>query len=1097
MHKCLSSIVSCFLLSSIFIFSSCENQSDDALFRLLDHSETGIDFSNDLDVSIDLNILSYMYYYNGGGLAIADLNNDGLQDLILSSNRDAEKVYLNRGSLKFEDISSFTGIDGGDNSWTNGVTVADVNADGLLDVYLSQVGAYKHLDCTNKLFICTGLDENGIPGYTEKSKEYGLDFKGLSTQAGFFDYDLDGDLDMYLMNHSLHHNGTFGKREVFLNSYDSLSGDRLYRNDGNVFSDVTRESGINSSVIGYGLGLAFSDVNLDGLPDIYIGNDFHENDYLYINQGDGTFKDELESRMMHTSRFSMGVDIADLNGDIYPDIISLDMLPEDPLLLKSSEGEDALDIFRFKLRYGYNHQFAKNALQINNGNGVYSDVAMMAGVHATDWSWSPLIFDMNMDGSNDIFVSNGIPKRMNDIDYIDFISNSDIQYKIQFDQLKDEDLSAIEKIPEIKLLNKFYLNNGELSFADIESKIIDDRISYSNSAAYADLDNDGDLDVVCNNINDKVFLYENLSESKAYSISLNGPQSNSFAIGAKLLIYKDGSARIKERFASRGFQAAAISDFYIPISNKPDSLILIWPDNTYQKIASPDSSIVVNYTKGLPQFNYPSLHPAADFELEEISSEKSLDYLHSENPFIEFNREPLIPHSSSTEGPALSISDFNNDGLDDVFIGSAKRKYNKLFLQNSDGTFMDAGDIGIDSTYEEVDAIAADFNQNGFQDLVIATGGNEFAYTNDYTSQLIIFDVLQENSRIVKLPLNMTASCVDAADFDGDGDLDLFFGARAQVSSYGADVLSNILVNEGNGNFDLYPYDYIPELESLGMIKDARWSDFDKDGDMDLLVAEEWGGIHLFSNEAGTFTHNEIIKKNAWWNTIEVHDLDADGDLDIIAGNIGLNSRLQATDKKPVRMYYNDFDGNGTKEQILSYYLEGREVPFSNFKEIKTQIPSIKKEFLYASDFAKAELGDLLGADKISDSKKFELNFMENAVFENLGNGKFETRTLPRSAQISSVNSVYIKDFNEDGLPDLFTAGNYYDCNIQMGRYDADYGNILLNKGNCEFTPARLSGHNIKAQVRRSGEIKLSDGSSALLLAKNDDKLELINIKMK
>jgi len=1077
---------------------SCNEDANPNAFVVRTAEETGLDFANRLGITLDLNILNYMYFYNGGGLAVADLNNDGLQDVIFSSNLESEKVFINKGGLQFEDVSEQTGIDGGSHSWTNGVALADVNGDGLVDVYLSQVGKFRNLDSSNKLFICASIDESGIPRYTEQSEQYGLDFKGFSTQAGFFDYDLDGDLDLYLMNHSLHHNGTFGQRPSFVNSYDSLSGDRLYRNDNGFFTDVTRSCGINSSVIGYGLGMAFSDVNLDGYPDIYIGNDFHENDYLYINNGNGGFSEVIQDQMMHTSRFSMGVDIADINGDRYTDVVSLDMLPEDPLILKSSEGENDLDVFNFKLGYGYNHQYAKNALQLNNGNGSFSELAMMAGVHATDWSWSPLIFDMNMDGLNDLFVSNGLPKRTNDIDYIDFISSSEVQYKIRFDQLSESDLEVIDKAPEIKLKNKLYLNGGDLKFTDIGNKVANDRESYSNSAAYADFDNDGDYDILCNNINEEAFLYDNITGSRGVRIKLKGDSLNTHAIGSKLIIYKsNGEIQLLENFSTRGFQASSINDFLFSPSIKHDSIILVWPDNRYQNLGAVIQDTILRFSKTLPLFDYSRLAFNGDYIIEELASDYGLDYMHTENPFIEFKREPLIPHSSSTEGPALTVADFDGDGLEDVFVGSAKRRWNIVFRQSTDGKFEPLGDIGIDSTYEEVDALAADFNGNGLLDLVIATGGNEFAYTNDYTSQLIVYDVLSPERRVEKLPLNMTASCVDASDFDGDGDLDLFFGARARVSSYGAEVLSSILVNEGDGNFEIYPDNYIPELESMGMVKDGMWIDFDQDGDDDLLIAVEWEGIHLFTNENGTFSHQEIIDKKGWWNTIEARDLDGDGDLDILAGNIGLNSRLKASEAQPVRMYYNDFDNNGTKEQILSYYLEGREIPFNNFKELKSQIPSIKKQYLFARDFAQADIRDLFGMEKINNSKVFTLDFMESAVFENLGNHRFRTHILPVEMQISTINNFAFDDFNGDGLVDILATGNYYDCNIQMARYDASYGHIAINKGNCEFEYKDIQGHKIKNQVRRSSWIELADKTQALVLAKNDDKLEMVKINRK
>lgn len=1081
----------------ILVFSfllACSEEKSEYLFNIKSSEETGLEFRNELGIELDLNILNYMYFYNGGGLAVADLNNDGLQDIIFSSNLGPEKSFLNLGDLKFQDISTETGIDGGDNSWTNGIAVADVNGDGLLDVYLSQLGDYEQLDNTNKLFICTEIGDDGIPRYSEQASEYGLDFKGFSTQAGFFDYDLDGDLDMFLLNHSLHHNGTFGKRSRFLNTYDTLSGDRLFRNDGKIFTDLTKESGIHSNVLGYGLGVAFSDINLDGWPDIYVGNDFHENDYLYINQKDGTFKDELDEYMMHTSRFSMGVDIADINGDIYPDIISLDMLPEDPTILKSSEGENELDVFKFKLGYGYNHQYAKNALQLNTGNGQFSDIAMMAGVHATDWSWSPLIFDMDMDGRNDIFISNGLPKRTNDIDYIDFISSTDIQPKIRFDQLSEDDLDVIDRAPEIKLFNKFYLNSGKLLFEDRSNAIRNNKESYSNSAAFADLDNDGDFDVISNNINDKAFLYENLTEKAGIQIGLKGHEINSYAVGSKLLIYNNENIQLRENFSTRGFQASSLNHFIISGELEYDSLILIWPDNHYQRLDKLQKDTIINYSSDLPVFEYEQLHLDTGFSLEELSVSFKLEYKHQENPFVEFKREPLIPHASSAEGPALCVADLNGDGLEDIFIGSSKRRWNAVFLQDKNGTFKNIGDIGIDSTYEEVDALSADFNGNGAADLVIATGGNEFSYRNAYTSQLIIYDIFTPQSRIEYLPLNITASCVHAADFDKDGDLDLFFGARAMESNYGSDVSSAILVNQGS-SFDIYPSDKVKGLEKLGMVKDAMWVDFDADGYEDILIAEEWGGIHLFTNTGKEFIGKELIELKGWWNSIEVEDLDNDGDLDILAGNLGLNSRLQPSADQAVRMYYNDFDDNGKSEQILTYFIGDREVPFNNFREIKSQIPTIKKKYLYAHDFAQADIVDLFGKQKIKDSKVFEMNFSDNSVFENIGDGTFRVRPLPRELQISPIHSIYLKDFNGDGLKDIFTTGNFYNCNIQMGRYDADYGSLALNNGDCTFTKKHLSGHSVKGQVRYCKPILLKTGQELLVLAKNNGPLELINIK--
>ena len=1084
------------LCLTVLMIFACRQKEDQALFVLRSAEETGLDFNNELPVDMDLNILNYMYYYNGGGLALADLNNDELIDVILSSNLGKEKLFLNKGDLKFEDISDLAAIDGGADSWTNGIAVADINHDGLMDVYLSQVGDYRSLDTNNKLFICTGINDEGIPSYVEKSAEWGLNFKGFSTQAGFFDYDLDGDLDMYLMNHSLHHNGTFGQRSEFLNSFDSISGDRLYRNDGEMFTDVSVESGINSSVIGYGLGLSFSDINNDGWPDIYVSNDFHENDYLYINQKDGTFKDELTSQMMHTSRFSMGVDIADINGDMHQDILTLDMLPEDPVILKASEGEDALDIFKFKLGYGYNHQYAKNALQLNTGRDAFQEVAMQAKVHATDWSWAPLIFDMDMDGNNDIFISNGIPKRMNDIDYINFISNSDVQYKIQFDQLTDNDLEVIQRIPEIKLFNKFYLNDQELNFKDLGSSILNDRISYSNSAMYADLDNDGDYDIICNNINDQAFIYENTINAKTLRISFEGADKNTNAIGAKLIFEVDGRKRIIERFSTRGFQSSGVDDVLISANLNIEEITVVWPDNRYEIIAVSDTAdhLQLRYRSDLPQFNYSSLESTADFEITEIAADLGVKFKHIENPFVEFNRESLIPHATSSEGPALCVADFNGDDRDDIFIGSSKRKWSALFIQNPDGGFDKIGPVVIDSTYEEVDARAADLDGNGMLDLIIATGGNEFDLNSDYTRPLIIYNPTEDDSKQVMLDINLTSACVDLADIDNDGDMDIFFGARAYPRSYGADVRSYLMINEGNGSFTDLTETMTPSMSSIGMIKDAVFVDFDSDSDMDLLIAEEWGGIHLFRNSGNAFDHSVIVKDKALWNFIELIDLDKDGDLDIIAGNQGINSRLKASPSEPVRMYYNDFDDNGSHEQILSYYVNGKEIPFSNFKEILAQIPKLKKKYLFAYDFANASIQELFGEEKIRNSKVYKIDRSTSAVYMNQGDGSFMANELPYQFQMSPLKSVVVKDLNSDDLPDLIMSGNYYDCNIQMGRYDADYGSIAMNQGNGEFVYAKLTGDIIRNQVRNMESIDVSNSEHVVVLAKNNDSLSIIKI---
>lgn len=1087
-----------FTLLVLLLVSSCQDDlHKEYLFSVVSPEQSNINFSNDLPIQIELNIFNYMYYYNGGGVAVGDLNNDDLIDIVFSSNLEKEAVYINKGNLKFEDISETAKVDGGEKSWTTGVALADINQDGFLDIYISQVGDYQELDSNNKLFICQGLDENNNPTYKEEAEKYGLNFKGFSTQAGFFDYDLDGDLDLFLMNHSLHHNGTFGQRKEFLNTYNEKSGDRLYRNDNNKFVDVTKESGIHSSVIGYGLGLAFGDLNNDGYPDIYVGNDFHENDYLYINQGDGTFIDKAESQLKHTSRFSMGIDIADVNTDGYQDIISLDMLPEDPVILKSSEGEDALDIFNFKLGYGYNHQYAKNALQLNQGNGTFKEIATYAGVHATDWSWSPLLFDFDMDGQKDLFISNGIPKRMNDIDYINFISGHEIQFKIQTNHLEKTDLSALERIPEIKLPNKFYLGNKANKFSDQKDNIQNQKTSYSNSAAYADFDNDGDYDLICNNINQKAYLYENnLKKNESVRIKLKGNKANPDGIGSKIISYYNGQAHVQEYYSTRGFQSAMLSQIIIPKANL-DSVKLIWNTGEVEtKKYTEGNSLVFEYATNLPKHIY--TNPVEEIELADITEAVGTSHKHKENPFVEFNREPLIPFSNSTDGPALAVADINNDGLQDFFMGSSKRKRNKLYLQQLDGTFAESTLQGTakDTIYEEVDAVFADLDGDNFKELIIATGGNEYRLNSEFTKPILYKNNQGNLTRQVEAfdGIHTTASCVLAEDMDNDGDIDLFFGGRATPWDYGVIPESFLLENDGKGNFTNVSEKWLSGLNRIGFVRDAEWADMNGDEIKDLVIATEWGGIKILYNDYKKFAEADLTKLKGWWNNLTVGDIDNDGDLDVFAGNLGENSRLKIGENQTVKMYFNDFDDNGKKEQIVSYYVGGKEIPFNNFAELQKQMPALKKNYLYAKDFARASMTEIFGKEKITGSEVFEANHFKNTLFLNDGKGNFSTADLPIEMQYTPYYAGWFGDVNGDGKTDLIPGGNFYNCNVQMGRYDAENGSVLINKGDNDFQYLNLKNAPLKGQVKQIKPITIKD-QKAIIIAQNNGPLKILKIK--
>jgi enediyne biosynthesis protein E4 len=1099
------------VLGYLVISAGCKGKGkpNTPLFEILEHEKTGLNFSNTLKPTQNFNVFKYMYFYNGGGIGAGDFNNDGKIDLFFASNQGANKIFLNTGNLQFKDVTEEAQIPN-DGGWSTGVSVVDINNDGLLDIYICRVGNYETLHSSNQLLVCQGIDSNGVPIYKDEAAKYGLNFSGFSTQAVFFDYDMDGDLDMYLLNHSIHQNGTFGPRDEKLKTYNPLSGDRLFRNDGGYkFTDVTKESGIHSSVIGYGLGIAASDINLDGYPDLYVGNDFHENDYLYINHRDGTFVDELNDRIMHTSQFSMGVDVADINNDGFPEVITVDMLPSDPYILKRSEGEDTYDVFNLKIGYGYNHQYTRNNLQLNRRNGMFSEVGLYAGVYATDWSWAPLWFDFDNDGLKDLFVSNGIPKRLNDIDYINFISNQDIQDKLKSDNLSNNDIDLLNRFPEIKIPNKIFKNTGDLQFKDMKDGILNDKDTYSNGSVYADFDNDGDLDIVVNNINDKALLYENKTNDKKdkafVEIKLKGPPKNINALGAKIVMYANGGIRTYEKYPVRGFLSSMEGPIHIGLDKTHvDSIFLVWPDNSFQRITLPqhDSYMSISYQKDLPKFDYSTITSHwknATRPMKDITGATGIIHKHRENDFHEFDREPLIPHMISTEGPALTVADMNGDGLEDVFIGSSKWQKSAVYLQQKSGKFIKTKqpELDRDSTYENVDACVTDVNSDGFPDLIVASGGNEYYANDEYLTPRVYLNDGKGNFRKKEHcfdSLYINASCIVPFDFNGDGFPDLFIGGRSVPYNYGQIPSSYLLQNDGTGKFTDVTSRYSDDLKKIGFVTSAVWFDLDKDGRKDLILSLEWGGIVAFLNKKQGFVKKILTDKKGWWNFILPVDLDNDGNIDLIVGNLGLNSRLKATDKEPVRLYYYDFEGNGKKEQVLSYYLDGRELPFANKSELEQQMPGLKRHFLYAEDFAKASFRDIFPEEKLEKASVLTADYFSNAVLMNQGNLNFTVRALPWEAQLSPFKDAVVVNANNDSLPDILLVGNYYENNIQMGRYDADFGTMLVNHGHGNFTVETINGLELKGQVRHIRKINIK-GQEDYILVRNNDSTMVIQFK--
>ena len=1072
-------------------------------FELLKPTHTGVHFSNNLEETPQMNIFTYLYFYNGGGVAAGDLNSDGLPDLYFTSNLDSNRLYLNKGDFKFEDITAKTNLFG-KRGWTTGVAMADVNGDGKLDIYVSQLGDYKNIMGKNQLYINQGNDENGIPQFKEEAGKWGLDLKGFSTQAAFFDYDLDGDLDMYMLNHSVHSNGTY-ERSDLRGQVHPLAGDKLMRNDGDKFTDVSHDSGIYSSALGYGLGITIADINWDGYPDIYVGNDFHEDDYLYINNGDGTFSEKLGDMIMHTSRFSMGNDVADLNNDGLPDIVSLDMLPADPEKLKASAGEDAFDVYHLKLNYGYKHQYSRNTLQLNLGNGKFSEIALLSGIYATDWSWSSLVADFDLDGYQDIFISNGIKRRMNDLDYINFISNDAIQHRLEGD-LTDAELALVEEMPVVKISNYIYRNQGNLKFKDQSHEWGIDHESFSNGAVYVDLDNDGDLDLVTNNIDQPAFIYKNntidgkkaADEVNFLKVKFNGKAPNLLGVGAKLVFALETGKIIRENFTTRGFQSTMTPEMIVGLGKqtKIDSLWVIWPDKTFQLLqnVATNQTLIVNQAeaKGNYRFN------ASSETIFSKTAQPGLDYKHQENRYIEFNREPLIPHMSSTEGPHLMVADLNGDGLDDLWLPGAKRVSSSIYLQTENGWkhhYQES--FRQDSLAEDIMAENLDVDNDGDIDLIVISGGNEFQKDNAPLRVRVYINDGKANFKRddqVLPEIHVTGGCISKGDFDQDGHQDIFIGGSVVPWAYGVTPESYLLRNTGGGKFENYSSS-TEGLAKVGMAKTAVWADLDGDQFPELIVAGEWMPVTVFKNNNGKLQklkNSNLDQFKGWWQSLAVKDVDNDGNPDIIAGNLGLNSKLKASQDQPVSLYYGDFDENQVNEQLLVYYRQGKPTLFASKDELIKQMPSLKSKFLKYADYARADLYDIFPKSKFDAALQLQATELRSGVFYN-HDGNFEFSPLPVEAQFSPVYALQVIDYDLDGNFDILGAGNFYDVNIQFGRYDAGFGFLLRNdgKGNYTWIGNGKSGLNLSGQVRDIKALNTVQGT-VYVVAGNNDSLRVI-----
>ncbi len=1088
-------IRSCVLWFFIFAMCSCSKQDvPKTLFEELRAKDTGVDFINRLRDDDQFNIIEYLYFYNGGGVAVGDINNDGLIDLYFSSNQEPNRLFLNKGNFKFEDISSFANVSGLGN-WKTGVTMADVNGDGYLDIFSCGVGGYKGFTGQNQLLI-----NNGDLTFEDKTEEYKLSFQGFSTQAVFFDYDKDGDLDMYLVNHSVHSVRSYG--DVMLrHQSDPKAGDKLYRNDliptGKAgFTEVTSRANINNSQVGYGLGVGVSDFNNDGYLDIYVSNDFHENDYLYINQQDGTFKQELEKSMAHSSRFSMGNDIGDINNDGWQDIVTLDMLPKDEAIIKASGGEDPYDIFTFKLNFGYHYQVARNSLQLNkgvnpNGDLIFSDIAPLAGVEATDWSWGPLLADFDNDGFRDFFVANGIVKRPNDLDYINYISTDSAQRFLS-------DRQMIDKMPTGKVANYFFKNTGKLTFDDVTKAWIKSRPTLSNGAAYADLDNDGDLDLIVNNINESASVYRNNTDTVAnhLNIQLEGNSPNNFGIGAKAIVYSSGMQSTQELIPTRGWLSSSSYQLHFGLGKRGsiDSVLVIWPDSYYEKI----ENVKVNQTVTLKRINAKAIWNFAPANQKKIlQAVDVINYKHVENSYSDFEAERLVPHSLSSQGPKMSIGDVNGDKLEDVFIGNSKGKPSSLFLQSKSGAFNQHAQTEIekDSLFEDTASVLFDADGDGDLDLVVVSSGQ--AGTASYMQpRLYLNDGAGNFSRSAKAfeGLSISSTCIVKCDFDRDGDIDLFIGSRSVVGDYGISPKSYLLVNDGTGKFT-DESERLPQSD-LGMVTSAVWTDLDNNDRPNLVIVGEWMPItFLVQESSGNFSDQTknfgFDNTHGWWNVINEADIDGDGDLDFLVGNGGLNSRFRVTINEPVELWVGDIDGNGSSDPIITYYNNHNRYPFISRDQLIKQVPALKKKFLKYEVFKNVKLEDIIPEKDLPRFIHKKAETFASVWIENKGNAVYVIHELPVEAQQFPIFAFAVYDFNGDQIPDILAVGNWFEVQPELGRQDAGMGLVFLGNMNRNFTALTFQQTDffVKGQGRDIKIVANKKGEKFFLVSINNDQL--------
>jgi hypothetical protein len=1082
-----------YALLVFILFVSCnETEIKKPQFELLTAEATGINFRNDL-VSTDIfNVYRYRNFYNGGGVAIGDINNDGLQDIYLTSNLNENKLYLNKGNFTFEDITATANI-AGSKAWSTGVSMVDINADGFLDIYVCNSGDVAGDNKQNELFI------NNTDGtFTEKAAAYGLADLGFSTHASFFDYDKDGDLDVYLLNNSYQAIGSFNLTKNERPKRDVLGGDKLFQNQGNHFVDVSEKAGIYGSVIGFGLGITVSDINNDGWEDMYISNDFFERDYLYINQKNGTFKEQLTTSLNSISGASMGADAADINNDGYNDIFVTEMLPKEYDRLKTVTTFEDWNKYQYNLKNDYYHQFTRNMLQINNQNTTFSEVGRFSGVEASDWSWGALFFDMNNDGLKDLFIANGIYKDLTNQDYLRYVSNEEILQSLVTNNKVDYK-KLIDIIPSNKVKNHAYINKGNLEF-DRENNGLN-TAGFSNGAAYGDLDNDGDLDLVVNNVNMPLFVYKNNLDTKASNylkVVLNGEGLNTNAVGAKVKLATKTATYFLEQQPARGFQSSMDNRPNFGFKEK-DSLTLTinWPSGKRTQL----QNIEVNKTIILFEKDAQVVVKNEPIVTQNIftKNKNTIQFIHKENNYIDFNVDRLLPFMRSAEGPKMAVADVNNDGTEDLFIGGSKNNIASLFIQKN-STFIKKETTAFNNqrAAEDAESVFFDADNDGDLDLYVCSGGVETSkYSANYLDKLYLNDgtgnFTLSNQKLPTTAQYHSSSSVVVADIDNDNDLDLFVGERTIPNRYGVPGSGFLLINDGTGKFTEQSANLAPEFKNLGMITDAIFIDITKNGYKDLVVVGDFMGVAVFENQQGKFKRTEkntLSNLKGWWNTIEKSDLDNDGDFDLILGNHGLNSRFKATPKNPIKLYVNDFDKNGFLDPILSFTgIDGKEYPYALRHNLVDQLKYLSKKFPDYESFKAATIQDIFTPQQLQESKILEANTLASVILFNEGAFNFSVQKLPLETQFSPIYAIATSDFDNDGDQDILLGGNLDGVKPEFGRYDASFGNYLENTGNRVFKfHQQGKGLKVNGQIRDLKVLK-----NNVFITKNNDSLEVYN----